>query len=105
MESSKVLFERTLTEIAPLQTESKLRYMLDVVCVGSRKYGVKISQSMRDCVYEARCSALCSTQAQCQKLLRFLYENAVTPMHLEGVIQDLCVQGVLENIKQGNESE
>ena len=105
MESSKVVFERTLTDLEPLQSPSHLRYMLDDMHSGVRRYGVRISQSMRDRVDEARCSALCTTWQQCHFLLRFLYENAVTPVLLEGIIQDICSQGLLEKLEQRNESE
>ena len=68
MESSKVVFERTLTDLEPLQSPSHLRYMLDDVHIGVRRYGVRISQSMRDRVDEARCAALCTTWQQCHFL-------------------------------------
>ncbi|WP_367926302.1 DUF6514 family protein [uncultured Ruthenibacterium sp.] len=105
MESGTIVFERTLSELEPLQSSSTLRYVLDDVKNGSKRYGVKITQSIRDCVYEARCGMLCTTKNQCYRLLRFLYENAVTPVHLEDIIQDICNQGLLEGLEQTNECE
>ncbi|WP_407882049.1 DUF6514 family protein [Owariibacterium komagatae] len=79
--------------------------MLDDAHSGARRYGVRISQSMRGRVNEARCSALCATRQQCRRLLCFLYENAVLPVHLESIMQDICSQGLLEKLEQGNERE
>ena len=59
MECCEVVYERTLTELEPFQSSSELRYMLDDAHNGARRYGVRISQSMRGRVNEARCSALC----------------------------------------------
>lgn len=105
MESSRVVFERTLTELEPLQSSSHLRYMLDDLHGGVRRYGVRITQSMCDRVDEARCAGLCTTLQQCHRLLRFLYENAIMPIHLESVIQDICSQGLLEQLEERDESE
>ena len=105
MECCEVVYERTLTELEPFQSSSELRYMLDDAHSGARRYGVRISQSMRGRVNEARCSALCATRQQCRRLLCFLYENAVLPVHLESIMQDICSQGLLEKFEQGNERE
>ena len=77
------VLRREFSELAGLQTAGCITYTLrkhaDVLYIAAQKNGLPA----RECIFPGQ------DAAQAELLLRFLYENAVSPQQINDVIRDL----------------
>lgn len=92
MDLREATLKRSFSELEPWQTPFVVLYGLMPPAGPGGRFGVQIcevSESRKQCAHYAD---LRQTRREAEKLLRFLYENAVLPAHLAGVVQDLMTQ-------------
>lgn len=94
METSEVLYTRCFSDFGSLQSAHVLQYA--VVTDSSRApcYGVSVITLQTTGKEEKTCPAICGTREQACRLLLFLWENAVSPQAMPGIIEDIRRMGL-----------
>lgn len=95
METSQVLFTRSFTGFGPLQDAHILQYALTTDPPGALRYGVSITVLKAGGQDTQSCRAICGTREGACSLLVFLWENAVEPRAVHGVVEDIRRAGLL----------
>ena len=86
MKTTEVLYTRNFTDLGPLQSAHILQYALTTDPGCALQAGGRDTQS---------CRAICDTQEGTCRLLVFLWENAVEPCAVRGIVEDIRRAGLL----------
>ena len=87
MKTTEVLYTRNFTDLGPLQSAHILQYAL--------RYGVSVTVLQAGGRDTQSCRAICDTQEGTCRLLVFLWENAVEPCAVRGIVEDIRRAGLL----------
>lgn len=89
METTQVLYTRNFSDLGRLQQAHILQYALTADLQEALPYGVAITALWRDDQSARFCRALFRRKEDACRLLVFLWENAVDPQTMPGMIEDL----------------
>ena len=89
METTQVLYTRNFSDLGRLQEAHILQYALTTDPQEAMPYGVAITALWRNDQYAQFCRALFRGKEDACRLLMFLWENAVDPQAMTGVVEDL----------------
>ncbi len=96
MELNDLVYKRNFTYLGVFQDAKELTYSLVTSNVETENYGVCVAEHSANEVRTQTIKNLTSVRKTAEDLLRFLYENAITPDVLLDIIHDLKAQGVLK---------
>lgn len=89
METTEVLYTRNFTDLGPLQSAHVLQYALTTDPGCALRYGVSVTVLQAGGRDTQSCRAICDTQEGTCRLLVFLWENAVEPCAVRGIVEDI----------------
>ena len=95
MKTTQVLYTRIFTDLGPLQKAHILQYALTSEPQEALPYGVMVTALQKEGQRSESCGALFGKEEDACRLLVFLWENAVGPLTMSGVVEDLRRSGVL----------
>lgn len=86
---------REFSDLGPLQASKTLTYSCALQCEALREYCLRISEFNNDVLLNEVSRCIYADATCAENILRFLYENGVTPSVLNDVLMDLRGQGLL----------
>lgn len=89
METTQVLFTRNYSDLGRMQEAHILQYALTTDPQEAMPYGVAVTALWRNDRSVQFCRALFRLKEDACRLLVFLWENAVDPQTMPGMIEDL----------------
>ncbi len=98
METKKVLFTRKFSGFGALQEAHILQYALTRDTESTVQYGVSVTELRADGENTQAFGALCHSMHAACRLLTYLFENAVEPQMVPGVIDDIRSANLLSNV-------
>ena len=95
MKTTEVLYTRNFTDLGPLQSAHILQYALTTDPGCALRYGVSVTVLQAGGRDTQSCRAICDTQEGTCRLPVFLWENAVEPCAVRGIVEDIRRAGLL----------
>lgn len=89
METTQVLYTRNFSDLGRLQEAHILQYALTADPQEALPYGVAVTALWRNDQSAQFCRALFRWKEDACRLLTFLWENAVDPQAMPGMVEDL----------------
>ena len=87
--------DSNFTDLGPLQSAHVLQYALTTDPGCAFRYGVSVTVLQAGGRDTQSCRAICDTQEGICRLLVFLWENAVEPCAVRGIVEDIRRAGLL----------
>lgn len=95
METTQVLYTRIFTDLGPLQEAHILQYALTSDPRETLPYGIVVTALHKKGKTFQSCQSLFRREEDACRLLIFLWENAIEPQVMPGLVEDLRRAGVL----------
>ena len=96
MQLNDLVYKRNFTHLGVFQEAKELTYSLVTSDIEAENYGVCVAEHSANEVRTQTIKNLTPVRKIAEDLLRFLYENAITPDVLLDIIHDLKAQGMLK---------
>ena len=105
MEITDLLYKRKFTAFGHIQPEKELAYSIvtDSACDG--KYGVAVTQYTKRTTETQMIKNITISRKAAERVLLFLYENAVTPAVLPEIMHDVVMYDVFECGELGGKAD
>ncbi len=88
MKNTTLMYERTYSPLGRIQHAKTVRYLLTEECGGAPTYGIKVSERAGDKLAEEEVDGISDSPQKVQRLITFLYENAVPMEAFRDVVED-----------------
>ncbi|NCC06841.1 MAG: hypothetical protein EOM30_02055 [Clostridia bacterium] len=96
MEISDLLYKRKFTAFGHIQPEKELAYCIVTDGADNGKYGVAVTQYTKRTTETQAVKDITKSRKAAEKVLLFLYENAITPAVLPEIMHDIVMYDVFE---------
>ncbi|MEG1550288.1 MAG: DUF6514 family protein, partial [Ruthenibacterium sp.] len=92
--------KRKFSQLGAMQQEKELTYALVSNGVYDTGYGVCVAEHSVHTSSTQTVKNITQTRKSAERVLLFLYENAITPAVLQDVLQDLEAQNFLQEVEE-----
>ncbi|MEG0911233.1 MAG: DUF6514 family protein [Ruthenibacterium sp.] len=96
MELNDLVYKRKFSQLGAMQHEKELTYALVSNGMYEAGYGVCVAEHSAYTSSTQTVKNITQTRKVAERVLLFLYENAITPAVLQDVLQDLETQNYLQ---------